>query len=188
MNKQIWLSLAAVIALIFLSGCGGVKGLNMTYSCPTCDNTIPPGEEANADTAPAKTSQVKSTLYKQHTFSSVVTKDMDVMFLKLKREFGFYTHEDARQMEKRNRATGNYVFDHIPNVYYKLGKWIPNKGEEDKRPETRVSTRVTVLIEKESDKTNKLTVTYQSNFEGQELQNYQAWLEKRFEKALGIRI
>ena len=179
MNKQIWLSLAVIAALTFLSGCGG---LNVSYSCPTCDNKTP------SDVDSTKTAQASQSSYVKHTFSSVVTKDMDVMFLKLKKEFGFYTHEDAKAMEKRNLATGNYVFDHIPNVFYKLGKWVPNRGEESKRPENRNSTRVTVLIEKESSSTNKLTVSYNSKFKGQELESYKVWLEKRFEKALGIKI
>lgn len=181
MNKLKYSSLL-VIALVSIA-LAGCKGL---YVGPI------PGHKNDTSQTIAK-KQPKYNEHKIKTFT--VKKDVDVVFIKIKNEFGFWTEQEmradfgsAQSLADTKLASFGFAYSETPGVRYNMRKYIFNEGEEKKKPGHRKGNVMDATIEKESATEAKVSFVYWSQYGPEETAQYDQWIEGKLEKALGTKL
>ncbi len=172
--------LTILLGCLVLSGC---KGL---YVGPI------PGHKNDTSQSIAK----KQSSYKEHKINSfIVNKDVDVVFIKVKNEFGFWTEQEmradfgsAQSLADTKLASDGFAYSEIPGVRYNMRKYIFNAGEEKKKPGHRKGNVMDVTIEKESAYETKVSLVYWSQYGPQETAKYNQWIKSKLEKALSSKL
>ena len=183
MNKiTIYPLLAILLGGVVLTGC---KGL-----------VIKSGRISDQQTAKASTQQINKKRNTERELPSFnITKDVDVVFVKIKREFGFWTEKELRadfgphqSLAETKIGSDSFAYSEVPGVFYNMRKTIPNQGEENKKPGYRKYHVIDVTIEKESATETKVSLKYWSKYDAAETTKYENWLKTKLEKALNAKL
>lgn len=174
--------LAILFGSIVLTGC---KGL-----------VVKSGRISDQQTAKATTQQVNKRRNTERNIQSFnIKKDVDVVFVKIKREFGFWTEKELRadfgphqSLAETKIASDSFAYSAVPGVFYNMRKTIPNQGEERKRPEYQKYHVIDVSIEKESETETKVSLKYWSKYDAAETAKYESWLKGKLENALSAKL
>ncbi len=174
--------LAMIFGSIILTGC---KGL-VIKSGRTSDQT-------SANTSAQKVNKKRNTERSIQSF--IVKKDVDVVFVKIKREFGFWTEQELRadfgphqSLAETKIGSDGFAYSEVPGVFYNMRKAIPNQGEENKKPGYKKVHVIDVTIEKESATETKVSLIYWSKYDAAETAKYENWLKGKLEKALNEKL
>lgn len=133
-----------LVSVVGLTGCMTGKG-GHTYvdgHCITCLNNPITGEALNYDRSnpdyeraqglkPYENSSARKPEYSESNISFSVTKPVDIVFLRLKKEFGFYTlDERARHFggpktdaKKWLAVTNEFRYEALPGVSYHMREY-----------------------------------------------------------------
>jgi len=169
----------SLVMVLFITGCAsGQHVYTSDGMCLTCWNNPLTGEPINHDgtenlsradrealaqetaaaNAPetntsATTASNKMTNEYQVAFS--VPVNVDVAFLKIKREFNYYTEQEIRQewgsMAEMKMQTFAFAYDATPSVYYRMRAGREQNG---------VRVVIDSQIEKQSENQSQITITY----------------------------
>ncbi len=182
MNK---LTTSPLIAIML--GCTLIAGCKGLYVGPK------PGHNSKAV---SQSSAKKQKVYAEHKIKSfTINKDVDVVFIKIKNEFGFWTEQELRadfgskqSLADTAIASDGFAYSGIPGTYYNMRKLILNEGEENKKPGYRKGNVMDVTIEKESATETKVSLVYWSQYGPKETAQYNQWIEGKLEKALATKL
>lgn len=107
---------------------------------------------ATAQTAGASKNTSKPT---QHEVAFTIPVNVDIAFLKIKKEFKYFTEQEIRQewgsMAEAKMQTFEYAYDATPSVYYHMRADRNHNG---------VQAIIDSQIEKQSDRESKITITF----------------------------
>ena len=107
--------------------------------------------------------------------------NVDVAFLKIKKEFNYYTEQEIRQewgsMAEAKMQTFAYAYDATPSVYYHMRADRNHDG---------IQAIIDSQIEKQSDKESKITITYWLRDKSVNASQFGESLKNRTRKALNI--
>lgn len=189
-------AIALTITLGFTGGCATDKHFYTSDGkCLTCWNNPVTGEPINHDGSANEVtketaqetdveklrteSEVKNPV--GHTVSFTVPVNVDLSFLKIKKEYNYYTEQETRQewgsMANAKMQTFAYSYDAMPSVYYQM-RAARNHGND----------RVVIehKIEKVDSNKTDITLTYWLDNPKVNVAAFGKSLEKRTKKALGL--
>lgn len=190
---------ALALALI-VSGCASNQHIySSDGKCLTCLNNPISGKPINHDekakqqqttqelqvaqtttteTTPVSTSANKPT---EHKITFTVPVNVDLAFLKIKKEFNYQTEQEIRQewgsMADAKLQTFDYAYDATPSVYYHMRAHRYHDG---------VLAIIDNQIEKRSDKESSITITYWLTDKSVNVSQYGESLKNRTLRALNI--
>lgn len=185
---------------IIVSGCASNQHVySSDGKCLTCWNNPITGSPINHDgeanqEQPAEQAQVTESTNTQttvvnttadkpteHKVAFTVLVNVDVAFLKVKKEFNYYTEQEIRQewgsMADAKMQTFAYVYDATPSVYYHMRADRNHDG---------IQAIIDSQIEKQSDKESKITITYWLRDKSVNANQFGDSLKTRTRKALNI--
>lgn len=182
--------------LLTLSGCGGTLDHIKTTDgkCLTCWNNPITGEPinhdgtSNTDQKPKGTSddstssQVKRVQYTERKMEFSVPVNVDLAFVKVKKEFEYQTEQEIRQewgsLASTKLQTNSFAYDAVPSAYYHM---------KARRQHDNQHLNIDSVIEKETESTSKLIVTYWlKNPVRIDAKAFERSLKKRYLKALNL--
>ncbi len=180
--------LIIVLSVAALAGC---KTLVITGRCSICDKPISTELSANPSQPTQKTPHFSE--YRLPTIT--INRDVDVAFVNVKREFGFWTEAELRadfgshqSLAEATIGSTAFAYNAIPGVYYNMRKFIVNEGEQFKRPEIRQGHVINAYLEKQSPGKTRITLKYWSQYSAAEIQVYELWIKAKLEKALQLKL
>lgn len=113
----------------------------------------------------------------QTTFSAPV--NVDIAFLKIKKEFNYYTEQEIRQewgsLATMKMQTFEYAYDTSPSVYYHMRASRPHQG---------IYAIIDTRIEKKTNSTSQITLTYWLNNSSVNTTNFTRSLQERARNSL----
>lgn len=186
--------------VLIVSGCASNQHVySSDGKCLTCWNNPITGKPINHDgnanqeqtaqesqvtqTTTTETTVVNTTTAKptEHKIAFTVPVNVDVAFLKIKKEFNYYTEQEIRQewgsMAEAKMQTFAYAYDATPSVYYHMRADRNHDG---------IQAIIDSQIEKQSDKESKITITYWLRDKSVNASQFGASLKNRTRKALNI--
>jgi hypothetical protein len=193
---------AALLALalvgVLLAGCSSNQHVySANGKCVTCWNNPVTGKpinhdgEANKEVSPEIAAEEKAEQspnvkyqnselpFKEYKVSFVAPVEVDLAFLKLKKEFNYYTEQEIRQewgsLANTKIQTFEYAYDATPSVYYHM---------RSDRQHAGVQVVIDTYIEKQSNRESKITLTYWLNNPTVNPSSFGASLKARAQKAL----
>ena len=117
----------------------------------------------------------------EHKVSFTVPVNVDIAFLKIKREFNYFTEQEIRQewgsMANAKMQTFAYAYDATPSVYYHMRADRNHDG---------IQAVIDSQIEKKSEKESKITVTYWLSDKSVNVIQFSESLKKRTRSALNL--
>jgi len=165
MNKLSMILLMTSAAII--TGCSSTNHMyNADEKCITCWNNPLTGNPINHDgssnqdagnghSASDNSQTVKSVSFDKHETMFSVSKNVDVAFLKIKKEFGFMSEEEVKQemgsMAGMKLQAEDYRWYAVPHVTYSMGSARTIDGHR---------MNIVIDVEKETDSKSKITVSY----------------------------
>lgn len=189
----------SLILTVLVSGCASNQHVySEDGQCLTCWNNPITGEpinhegKANQDKPAQEAQATRSTTTQttiansnhkptEHKLAFSVPINVDVAFLKIKKEFNYYTEQEIRQewgsMAEAKMQTFAYAYDATPNVYYHM--------RADRNHDGTLAI-IDSYIEKQSDKETKITITYWLRDESINSNQFSESLKKRTKKALNL--
>lgn len=189
-----------LVVLLLTIGTVGCATNDHTYvndKCITCWNNPLTGEPINhdgkSDTAQTSiatpgnqtsTSADKKKVDdnpKKHSISFTAPINVDIAFIKLKKEFNYYSEQEIRQ-EWGNMATAKmqtfaYAYNATPSVYYQMRANRKHHG---------IFVIIDTQIEKQTDTKSKITISYWIKKNSVNPSSYGESLKKRAQHALSI--
>lgn len=185
---------------VIVSGCASNQHVySSDGKCLTCWNNPITGNPINHDgqanrEQPAEQTQVTESTNTQTTVINTTTNkptehkvaftvpvNVDVAFLKVKKEFNYYTDQEIRQewgsMADAKMQTFAYAYDATPSVYYHMRADRNHDG---------IQAIIDSQIEKQSDKESKITITYWLRDKSVNANQFGDSLKTRTRKALNI--
>lgn len=186
--------------VLIVSGCASNQHVySSDGKCLTCWNNPLTGKPINHDgnanqeqtaqespvtqTTTTETTVVNTTTAKptEHKIAFTVPVNVDVAFLKIKKEFNYYTEQEIRQewgsMAEAKMQTFAYAYDATPSVYYHMRADRNHDG---------IQAIIDSQIEKQSDKESKITITYWLRDKSVNASQFGESLKNRTRKALNI--
>lgn len=186
--------------VLIVSGCASNQHVySSDGKCLTCWNNPITGKPINHDgnanqeqtaqesqvtqTTTTETTVVNTTTAKptEHKIAFTVPVNVDVAFLKIKKEFNYYTEQEIRQewgsMAEAKMQTFAYAYDATPSVYYHMRADRNHDG---------IQAIIDSQIEKQSDKESKITITYWLRDKSVNASQFGESLKNRTRKALNI--
>lgn len=186
--------------VLIVSGCASNQHVySSDGKCLTCWNNLITGKPINHDgnanqeqtaqesqvtqTTTTETTVVNTTTAKptEHKIAFTVPVNVDVAFLKIKKEFNYYTEQEIRQewgsMAEAKMQTFAYAYDATPSVYYHMRADRNHDG---------IQAIIDSQIEKQSDKESKITITYWLRDKSVNASQFGESLKNRTRKALNI--
>lgn len=186
--------------VLIVSGCASNQHVySSDGKCLTCWNNPITGKPINHDgnanqeqtaqesqvtqTTTTETTVVNTTTAKptEHKIAFTVPVNVDVAFLKIKKEFNYYTEQEIRQewgsMAEAKMQTFAYAYDATPSVYYHMRADRNHDG---------IQAIIDSQIEKQSDKESKITITYWLRDKSVNASQFGESLKLRTRKALNI--
>lgn len=186
--------------VLIVSGCASNQHVySSDGKCLTCWNNPITGKPINHDgnanqeqtaqesqvtqTTTTETTVVNTTTAKptEHKIAFTVPVNVDVAFLKIKKEFNYYTEQEIRQewgsMAEAKMQTFAYAYDATPSVYYHMRADRNHDG---------IQAIIDSQIEKQSDKESKITITYWLRDNSVNASQFGESLKNRTRKALNI--
>lgn len=186
--------------ILIVSGCASNQHVySSDGKCLTCWNNPITGKPINHDgeanqeqtaqesqvtqTTTTETTVVNTTTAKptEHKIAFTVPVNVDVAFLKIKKEFNYYTEQEIRQewgsMAEAKMQTFAYAYDATPSVYYHMRADRNHDG---------IQAIIDSQIEKQSDKESKITITYWLRDKSVNASQFGESLKNRTRKALNI--
>ena len=186
--------------VLIVSGCASNQHVySSDGKCLTCWNNPITGKPINHDgkanqeqtaqesqvtqTTTTETTVVNTTTAKptEHKIAFTVPVNVDVAFLKIKKEFNYYTEQEIRQewgsMAEAKMQTFAYAYDATPSVYYHMRADRKHDG---------IQAIIDSQIEKQSDKESKITITYWLRDKAVNASQFGESLKNRTRKALNI--
>jgi len=113
----------------------------------------------------------------QTTFS--VPVNVDIAFLKIKKEFNYYSEQEIRQewgsLATAKMQTFEYAYDTSPSVYYHMRAERPHQG---------IYAIIDTRIEKKTNSTSQITLTYWLKDSSVNTTNFTRSLQDRARKSL----
>lgn len=169
--------LVSLTSIIAVTGCASNKHVySSDGKCLTCWNNPITGKPINHDgganqayatqhsqattattAATAQTDVASKNTSKptQHKVAFTIPVNVDIAFLKIKKEFKYFTEQEIRQewgsMAEAKMQTFEYAYDATPSVYYHMRADRNHNG---------VQAIIDSQIEKQSDKESKITITF----------------------------
>lgn len=186
--------------VLIVSGCASNQHVySSDGKCLTCWNNPITGKPVNHDgnanqeqtaqesqvtqTTTTETTVVNTTTAKptEHKIAFTVPVNVDIAFLKIKKEFNYYTEQEIRQewgsMAQAKMQTFAYAYDATPSVYYHMRADRNHDG---------IQAIIDSQIEKQSDKESKITITYWLRDKSVNASQFGESLKNRTRKALNI--
>ena len=118
---------------------------------------------------------------KKFTVSFSVPVNVDVAFIKLKKEFNYYSEQEIRQewgtMASAKMQTFAYAYNATPSVYYKMRANRKHRG---------IFVIIDSQIEKQAETRSKVTISYWIQKNSVNPTPYGESLKKRAQHALSI--
>lgn len=164
MNK--YFLIVAITSAAMITGCSSTNHMyNADGKCLTCWNNPLTGkpinhdgssnQQANSDPATATAEARQPITFEKHSTQFSVSKDVDVAFLKIKKEFGFRSEEEVRQemgsMAGMKLQAEDYRWYAVPHVTYSMGSARTVDGHR---------MNVVIDVEKQTDNQSMITVSY----------------------------
>ena len=183
---------------IILGGCASNQHVySADGKCLTCWNNPITGKPINHDgeanqeqtqesqvteTTTTKTTVVNSADQPtEHKLAFTVPVNVDVAFIKIKKEYNYYTEQEIRQewgsMAEAKMQTFAYAYDATPSVYYHMRADRNHNG---------VQAIIDSQIEKQSEKESKITITYWLRDKSVDANQFGASLQSRTKRALNL--
>lgn len=190
--------ISSLVLIILVSGCASNQHVySSDGKCLTCWNNPITGKPINHD---GKANQEQSTQETQgsesttqtavassndkpteHKIAFTVPVNVDLAFLKIKKEFNYYTEQEIRQewgsMAEAKMQTFAYAYDATPSVYYHMRADRNHDG---------IQAIIDSQIEKQSDKDSKITITYWLRDKSVNANHFGTSLKSRIQKALNL--
>ena len=186
--------------ILFLSGCAsGQHVYSSDGKCITCWNNPVTGEAINhegkatqeqvpeqtqvSQTTTTETTVVNTSANKptEHKIEFTVPINVDLAFLKIKKEFNYQTEQEIRQewgsMADAKMQTFAYAYDATPSVYYHMRAHRNHDG---------VMAIIDNHISKRSDKESSITITYWLTDKSVNASQFGESLKNRTRRALNI--
>jgi hypothetical protein len=184
-------TLFATLALVIIvSGCASNQHVySADGKCLTCWNNPVTGNpinhdgQANQGIAAQESQAVESTTNSptEHKLALTVPVNVDMAFLKIKKEFNYYTDQEIQQewgsMAKVKMQTFAYAYDATPSVYYHMRAACNHDG---------IRAIIDSQIEKQSDKESNITITYWLSNKSVNANQFGESLKTRIKKVLNI--
>lgn len=174
-----------------LGGCS--TGQHMYTSdgkCITCWNNPISGEAINHEgqqsaedqsTTSHKVETAKKNQPKEHSITFSVPVNVDVAYLKIKKELNYYTDREIRQewgsMADAKMQTFAYAYDATPSVHYHMRADRQHNG---------VQAIIDSKIEKSSERMSTITITYWLRDNNEDAEQFSSSLKNRISKALNL--
>jgi hypothetical protein len=183
-------SLTLIIAIIFtITGCATQDHkYSADGGCLTCFNNPFTGEPINHDGAASNgenpsTEKVAQTqtnaIYKKHQMKLDVPVNVDVAFIKVKREFNFNSVEEVRKKWGRHAEyrlqSEQYKWYALPSVKYSMGS------------DTKIDSHdidILIDIDKKTDQSSEITINYWLSDASSNAKKIENTLKNRVIKAL----
>lgn len=140
-------------------------------------------ESQVAQTTTSETTVVNISVNKptEHKIAFTVPVNVDLAFLKIKKEFNYQTEQEIRQewgsMADAKMQTFAYAYDATPSVYYHMRAHRNHDG---------VMAIIDSQIEKQSDKKSSITITYWLTDKSVNASQFGESLKNRTRRALNI--
>lgn len=183
--------------VLIVSGCASNQHVySSDGKCLTCWNNPITGKPINHDgnakqkqtaqesqTTTTETTVVNTITDKpsDHKISFTVPVNVDVAFLRIKKEFNYYSEQEIRQewgsMAEAKMQTFAYAYDSTPSVYYHMRASRNHDG---------IQAIIDSQIEKQSDKESKITITYWLRDNSVNVDQFGESLKNRTRKALNM--
>lgn len=181
--------------LLTLTGCGTLDHIKTTDGkCLSCWNNPVTGEPINHDGSTNKAQkpevaagdttshQVKQIKYIEYKLEFSVPVNVDLAFLKIKKEFNYYTEQEIRQdwgsLASTKLQTNSFAYDAVPSISYHMKGHRQHDGQQ---------LNIDSMIKKETGSTSKLSVTYWlKNPVRVDAKTFGRSLKKRYFKALNL--
>lgn len=117
--------------------------------------------------------------FKEYKVSFSAPIEVDIAFLKLKKEFNYYTEQEIRQewgsLANTKIQTFEYAYDATPSVFYHM---------RSDRQHAGVQVVIDTYVEKQSNRESKVTLTYWLNNPSVNPTTFGNSLKARAQKAL----
>ena len=191
--------IGSITVAIILSGCASNQHVySSDGKCLTCWNNPFTGEPINHDgdvnqqqqtqeSQVAETTTTNTTIVNsadkptEHKLAFTVPVNVDIAFIKIKKEFNYYTEQEIRQewgsMAEAKMQTFAYAYDATPSVYYHMRADRNHNG---------IQAIIDSQIEKQSDKVSKITITYWLRDKSINANQFGASLQSRTKRALNL--
>jgi hypothetical protein len=194
--------LLVLTTMLFVSGCATDQHMySADGKCITCWNnpitkkpinhdgseqTLNKAQAQNAEAAnravsgtPSRTMETGSQQYIEHTTKFSVPSNVDIAFLKIKKEFNFYTEDEIRKewgsLTAVKLRSVDYAYDAVPSVFYHM---------RSEREHDTLMIVLDVKIEKQSDTASQIEVMYTLDGSGVNTDRLTASLERRIRAAI----
>ncbi|WP_444928323.1 hypothetical protein ACJJI4_23720 (plasmid) [Microbulbifer sp. TRSA002] len=194
---------AFIVSLALIAIVSGCASNQHVYSsdgkCLTCWNNPVTGNPINHDGSAnqkkatqesqvAKTTTTDTTVVNtsankptEHKIVFTVPVNVDLAFLKIKKEFNYQTEQEIRQewgsLADTKMQTFAYAYGATPSLYYHMRAHRNHDG---------VMAVIDSLIEKQSDKESAITITYWLTDKSVNATQFGESLKKRTRRALNI--
>lgn len=166
------ISLLSIILFATLaSGCAGKHVYNSEGGCITCFNNPISGEPINHDGAAnvhraekaaqaeqstsTKNSKNKPQFHKEFKVSFSVPVNVDVAFIKIKRDFNFYSDQEIKQewgnLAETKFKSKDYKWEAIPGVYYRARSLREHESDQ---------MVIDITVEKNAADKSVVSITY----------------------------
>ena len=195
MKKTFLIVLAAMTLAI--TGCANNHMYDSKGQCITCFNNPLTGEGLNHDNKTqehssqqqastshsSSSNQKKSTSnkYVKHEVQFTVPVNVDVVFIKLKKEFNYQTEQEIKREWGSNAQyklmSNSYAYDAVPSAYYHM---------KARRIHDGVKLNIDNVIQKQSDKESQIITTFWLNDPSINATAFGESLKKRMEKTLNL--
>lgn len=159
-----------------------ITGKPINYEEKKQENADQGAKVAESTPTPAPvTSTTKASKPTERKMSFTVPINVDIAYLKIKKEFSYQSSDEVRQefgsLASTKMASFEYHYDVMPSLFYHM---------RDTRRHDGIPAVIDSRIEKKSEKESEITVTYWLNNTSVNPDQFGQSLKSRFTQALNI--